>query len=274
MSDPLDRAVDAQFDAHRPDTVPPFAVIEGRKRGRDRRRAAVAGAALSAAALAGAAVVVPSLAGDGDRLTPGVVTGPDRTSAAERCAPGTYRDRTQDYRGLTEQQAQDKARGEGGITTVAVRDGDCQNLFTGRNPRRVMLSVVDGKVVWAGQDGEPRDTAPATGESAVWDIDPARPPRAQDLNITVMVSRLGCASGETGEVYAPSVQETADTVVVTFAVAPLPAGDYACPGNKPVAYSFTLDSPLGDRPLVDGACDSKAARTTSLCLSAQRWPTP
>jgi hypothetical protein len=69
MSDDLDRAVDARIDAYRPAALPPFSAIEARKRGRDRRRAVVAGAALSAVALAGAAVVVPSFAGGGDWLT-------------------------------------------------------------------------------------------------------------------------------------------------------------------------------------------------------------
>lgn len=64
MSDPLDRAVDAQIDAYRPDRVPPFEAIEGRKRSRDMRRG---GAALAATALAVAGVAfVPSvLAGSG-----------------------------------------------------------------------------------------------------------------------------------------------------------------------------------------------------------------
>ncbi len=68
MPDDLDRAVDAQIDAHRPDRVPPFDAVIARKRGRDRRRLATGGAALSAVALAGAPVLAPSLAGgDGDR---------------------------------------------------------------------------------------------------------------------------------------------------------------------------------------------------------------
>jgi DNA-directed RNA polymerase specialized sigma24 family protein len=70
MSDALDRAVDAQVDAYRPGSVPPFEAIEARKRGRDRRRMAVGTGALSVVALAGAGLVVPALNGGGDRLTP------------------------------------------------------------------------------------------------------------------------------------------------------------------------------------------------------------
>lgn len=81
MSDDLDCAVDARIDAYRPAALPPFSAIEARKRGRDRRRAAVAGAALSAVALAGA-VAVPSLAGGGDRLTLGIRTEMTESSGA------------------------------------------------------------------------------------------------------------------------------------------------------------------------------------------------
>lgn len=70
MSDPLDRAVDAQIDAYRPSTVPPFPAIEARKRGRDRRRLVVGGGVLSALAAVGAVAVVPALTGGGDRVVP------------------------------------------------------------------------------------------------------------------------------------------------------------------------------------------------------------
>jgi hypothetical protein len=83
MSDALDRAVDAQIDAHRPGSVPPFEAIEARKRGRDRRRMAVGTGALSVVALAGAGMVVPALDGGGDRLTPGE---PSQAAAVTRFA--------------------------------------------------------------------------------------------------------------------------------------------------------------------------------------------
>lgn len=126
-----------------------------------------------------------------------------------------------------------------------------------------------------GADVLPLDdqSSAAAGETAVWEVDPARPPRADALVIAAMVSRLACASGETGEVYAPSVVEKDDEVVVTFTVAPLREGVALCPANKPVPYSVTLDRPLGDRVLLDGACERKDAKTTSWCLIPQRWPT-
>ena len=82
MSDPLDRAVDAQIDAFRPDTVPPFAAIETRKRARDRRRNSRA-AVLSALSVVGVVGVVfagPSLTGGGgDRVTGPQLAGPAAT---------------------------------------------------------------------------------------------------------------------------------------------------------------------------------------------------
>lgn len=90
MSDPLDRAVDAQIDAFRPDTVPPFAAIETRKRGRDRRRMAVAARALSVVGVIGVVFAGPLLTGGGDRLTGPPATGPTGTPTAT-VANGTTR---------------------------------------------------------------------------------------------------------------------------------------------------------------------------------------
>ncbi len=82
MSDPIDRAVDAQIDAFRPHKVPPFAAIEARKRGRDRRRMAVGAGALSIVGVLGVVFAGPSLTGGGDRLTGPPVAGPAATPTA------------------------------------------------------------------------------------------------------------------------------------------------------------------------------------------------
>lgn len=78
MPDALDRAVDARIDAHRPDTVPPFAAIEARKRGRDRCRGAAAIAAV-AVAVAGVAFVPSALTGS--------TSAPNRTAAMPTASP-------------------------------------------------------------------------------------------------------------------------------------------------------------------------------------------
>jgi hypothetical protein len=88
MSDALDRAVDAQIDAYRPATVPPFSAIEARKQGRDRLRVALGAGALSVVGLAAAVVIVPSLGAGGDRLTPGEAhSGTARTAFAVQYTP-------------------------------------------------------------------------------------------------------------------------------------------------------------------------------------------
>lgn len=72
MSD-LHRAVQTRVAAHVPPAVPPFEVLERRKRARDRRRYAVAGSALAVAAVA---LALGRPGGSGDRLVPPDAAGP------------------------------------------------------------------------------------------------------------------------------------------------------------------------------------------------------
>lgn len=116
-------------------------------------------------------------------------------------------------------------------------------------------------------------TAPAVGEkpprsreSAVWEVAERASIDATATTFTADVSRLACSSGVTGKVFAPSVDETATTVVVTFTVAPLGPGGQTCQSNNFVPYVVRLQAPLGDRLLVDGAClPGGDAKTTRLC---------
>ena len=63
-----------------------------------------------------------------------------------------------------------------------------------------------------------------------------------------------------------------EQIVVTMSVEPLPSGDYTCPGNKAEPYVVELDGAIGERQLVDGACLSGEAVSTSTCSdSAVRW---
>lgn len=154
MSD-LHRAVQAEIAAHTPSLPPSFDALRARERTRERRRTA---AAVAATALAVAAVVVAPAAlglGEDGRSAPTVAgDGPDTSQNpyAVRCAPGDYTDRSGDYAGLTEQQAQDMAAAEGNTARVIRRDGMCQSVDQNLDPSRVSLVVEDGAVVWAGQD--------------------------------------------------------------------------------------------------------------------------
>lgn len=114
------------------------------------------------------------------------------------------------------------------------------------------------------------------GDVAVWVVDVEQQPQASDTEVKALVQRLGCASGETGEVLPPEVVEQEDEVIVGFTVGTLPLADfYACPGNKQVAYTVPLSAPLGQRKLIDAACRAGEASTTSHCIAgAERWPSP
>jgi hypothetical protein len=121
-------------------------------------------------------------------------------------------------------------------------------------------------------DGEAAEARPA-GATATWVVDPDERPTSDALSVAVLVTRLGCAGGETGRVLPPVVREEGEQVVVTFAAEALPVADNTCQGNKPVAQTFALDRPLGTRTLIDGACLSGEAVLTGPCVEgAQRWP--
>jgi len=114
------------------------------------------------------------------------------------------------------------------------------------------------------------------GAPAVWELGSNASLTASSESFTAMVSRLECSDGVTGEVHEPSVESTAEQVVVTFTVAPIPDGAHTCPGNDLVPFVVDLGEPLGDRSLWDGACRTNVAADTTFCGSeaggGQRWP--
>ena len=111
---------------------------------------------------------------------------------------------------------------------------------------------------------------PQDGEVARWEVDLERPPQRTDLAVLALVSRVECAGGRTGRVRAPVVAEEARRVVVTYTVERTPDKTATCPGNRPVEQTFTLDQPLGDRPLLDGSCPRPEGGTN--CEARQVWP--
>lgn len=107
---------------------------------------------------------------------------------------------------------------------------------------------------------------------ATWALaDPAQL-SPQSTRLELQVTRLDCASGETGRVLEPSVQYESDRVIIRTDVASLPPGDYACPGNNSVAVTVDLTEPLGQRELVDAAClDGEAVGTAPCSSGGVRW---
>lgn len=89
---------------------------------------------------------------------------------------------------------------------------------------------------------------------------------SESTRIDVLVSRMGCNSGVTGEVLEPEVEESADEVVVRFRVSPGEPAEANCPDNVEEAYTLVLDERLGQRRLVDGECLGQGAGVgTSKC---------
>lgn len=123
------------------------------------------------------------------------------------------------------------------------------------------LLVLSVALLWSSACG----SDDGAGDTAIWEIEDASPPTSESTAFTASVTRLGCASGETGEVQEPDVAIEAERVVVTFTVEALSGGDYDCPGNDWVPFQVDIGEPLGDREIVDGACLGGEAATTSFC---------
>ena len=100
---------------------------------------------------------------------------------------------------------------------------------------------------------------------ATWQPAPGQQVADDATSFTAEVTRLDCNSGVTGEVNDPRVEESEETITITFTVSPSKAGAADCQGNDAVAYEVRLSAPLGRRTLVDGACASTEAGETTFC---------
>jgi hypothetical protein len=110
----------------------------------------------------------------------------------------------------------------------------------------------------------------ADGSPAVWVIQNPQSVSAAASEFTAEVSGLECSGGETGTVREPTIRETASQIVVTFTVAKpnSSSGAATCQGNPLVPTVVRLKEPIGQRELVDGACDpGGAAATTAWCMA-------
>lgn len=103
-------------------------------------------------------------------------------------------------------------------------------------------------------EGAPPGVSPSAGAAATWDLKPGQPLKPSMTSLSVLVTRVGCNNGVTGEVNEPRITTTASEVVVTFTVTPEQPGAANCLGNNPKPYTVALPEPLGERALVDGAC--------------------
>ena len=95
----------------------------------------------------------------------------------------------------------------------------------------------------------PGDTAAAS-----WKIAPGEEVGPTSKQLQVLVTRVGCNSGVTGNVEEPEIEVNSDRVIVTFVVTPGEPGSADCQGNPDVHFRLTLPEPLGSRALADGQC--------------------
>ncbi|WP_369054907.1 hypothetical protein [Kineococcus terrestris] len=102
--------------------------------------------------------------------------------------------------------------------------------------------------------------------TATWQLAPGQGLQDDATTFTALVTRLGCNNGVTGQVNDPLVEESDDTVTITFTVSPGASREaVTCQGNEEVSYDVQLPAPLAGRILVDGACASTEAGQTVMC---------
>lgn len=106
----------------------------------------------------------------------------------------------------------------------------------------------------------------------MWRLRDADAVNSDATQLEIEVTRLGCASGVTGELLPARVSEEGERVVVQVDAVPLGDEGADCQGNDWVGVTVDLDEPVGDRELVDGACLEGEAADTSFCETAVRWP--
>lgn len=264
MTDPVDRAVDALIDVYRPDTIPPFEVVQARRRTRDRRRGA---AAVTAVALAVVGVAfVPSMFSFGGDAQDDPLT----------VADGGGEPTVFEYRVQTDDAAAYRAAGADALTDLEV----CL-LYPGLSDQFTLFSgspAYGGRVAGQAQadaftacvEKVPGITATLTAAQ------PPAPDRAlsgepvaierfvytlspdgRDVTVTVPVGG-GCQTTGTAVVAAEEGTQVTLRATVTRPAAPspspLPPGvERACPANLVTQQATVrLDAPLANRFVIDG----------------------
>ena len=127
--------------------------------------------------------------------------------------------------------------------------------------RTLLLSIAVTGVLLGGCGAMPGGTADAS-----WTLAPGQEVGPMSEQLQVLVTRVGCNSGVTGEVEEPEVEVESDRVIVTFVVTPGEPESADCQGNPEVPFLLTLPEPLGSRALADGQClSSDDVAGTAFC---------
>lgn len=124
-------------------------------------------------------------------------------------------------------------------------------------------------------DSTPSPVAGTSGDIANWELRDPDAVTAESVVLALAVTRLGCASGVTGEVLEPRITYEAQRILIQVDVAPLERTEgqaYTCLSNNAVPVTIELTQPIGERELIDQACLEGNASTTAPCMTATRWP--
>ncbi|MDG2026718.1 MAG: hypothetical protein P8J50_06385 [Acidimicrobiales bacterium] len=84
-------------------------------------------------------------------------------------------------------------------------------------------------------------------------LDPDSPPDPTSTTLHLLVNQRACSGGSSGveNMRPPEIIESDTEIRVAIAVVP-PEGNQTCPGNPPAPIEMELDSPIGDRTILDG----------------------
>ena len=113
-----------------------------------------------------------------------------------------------------------------------------------------------------------------TSVSATWRVDPEAELAPESTVVPVLVSRIECNNGVTGEIVDHSASTLLDenAIRIEFWVGPVNEGEANCPDNDEVPFDVELPEPLGNQVLIDGVCGSDAnVATTIWCQTDVRW---
>jgi hypothetical protein len=142
---------------------------------------------------------------------------------------------------------------------------------------RIAMYAADGTLVAVPDDVAIRTNSAGIelGDGAVWMVSPGMV-TSDSTEVVAEVRRLGCAGGMTGRVLEPKVVVRGDEIVITFEVA-TPIGrlntGIVCASNDVKSFVVNLGEPVGDRRLVDGACERRSPVRDPWCADdGVRWP--
>ena len=110
------------------------------------------------------------------------------------------------------------------------------------------------------------------GETGTWQLLNSAEITTASTTLRLGVTRVECASGETGAVLDPEVKVEADGIVIRTPVESLHISEATCQSNNVVPVTVELAEPLGQRDLLDAFCLDSSAGTTSFCSDGGvRW---